>query len=369
MKKIGKIILFSFLILIFIGTFYFLWKKTQPKEIIYELMEPQRGDIEKNTVVTGKIEPRFEILIKPQISGIVTQLRKIAGDYIREGEVIAIVKVIPEIGNLNSAESRVNLAELNLKNEEQTFERQKKLHKSGVISEQEFQNSEISYFKAQEELANAKEALDIVKSGISAKYASYSNTQVRSTISGTILDIPIKVGNSVIQANTFNDGTTIAAIANMKDMIFVGSVDETEVGKLRENMPIILKIGAIQNQEFKAKLEYISPKGINNNGAIVFEIKAAATIPDTIEIRSGYSANADIILAQSKDILMLPERCIEFESDKSYVYILKIEKPKQEFEKREVIIGMSDGINIEIKSGIGKEDKVRGAEIDKSKKR
>jgi HlyD family secretion protein len=216
-------------------------------------------------------------------------------------------------------------------------------------------------------LPNAKEALEIVKSGIDEKYASYSNTQVRSTISGTILDIPVKVGNSVIQANTFNDGTTIAAVANLKDMIFIGTIDETEVGKLKENMPIVLKIGAIQNQDFAAKLEYISPKGADNNGAIVFEIKAAAVIPDSVEIRSGYSANADIILAQSKDVLTIPERCIVFEDDKSYVYLLKTEKPKQEFEKKEVTIGMSDGINIEIKSGIEATDKVRGSEVDKSK--
>ena len=367
MKKVIKILLFSLLGFVFIATFVFLWKKSQPKEIFYEIEEVKQGYIEKKTVVTGKIEPRFEVAIKPQISGIVTEIRKIAGEFVSAGEIIAVVKVIPEVGMLNSAESQLNMAKINLDNETQTYNRQKKLYDSGVISEQEFQTSTNSYKRAQEEVSNAREALQIIKAGISEKYASYSNTQVRSTISGTILDIPVKVGNSVIQTNNFNEGTTIASIANMKDMLFIGTIDETEVGKLKENMPITLKIGAIQNQEFSAMLEYISPKGTSNGGAITFEIKASANIPDSIQIRSGYSANADIILEQSQNTIIVPERCVEFKGDTTFVYTVKTEKPKQDFERKQVKIGLSDGINIEILSGIKEGDRIRGSQNNMKK--
>jgi HlyD family secretion protein len=204
-----------------------------------------------------------------------------------------------------------------------------------------------------------------VREGVSKKYAKLSNTQIRSTISGMILDVPIKAGNSVIQANTFNDGTTIASIANMNDLIFRGNIDETEVGKVKEGMPIVLTIGAINNQKFDAVLEYISPKGLEQNGAVLFEIKAAVQVPDSAFIRAGYSANAEIVLLKADDVLSIPESSVEFSNDSAFVYVVKEEKPKQVFDKKHVTVGLSDGISIEIKNGLTLSDKIRGTKINK----
>ncbi|MDR3218076.1 MAG: HlyD family efflux transporter periplasmic adaptor subunit, partial [Dysgonamonadaceae bacterium] len=208
------------------------------------------------------------------------------------------------------------------------------------------------------------DALDIVREGVSKKYAKLSNTQIRSTISGMILDVPIKAGNSVIQANTFNDGTTIASVADMNNLIFRGNIDETEVGRVKEGMPLSLTIGALSNQKFDAELEYISPKGLVESGAVLFEIKAAVKVPDSVFIRAGYSANAEIVLAHAIDAFTIPESSIEFSNDSSYVYMLKEEKPKQIFEKHPVKIGLSDGINVEVKEGLVAEDKIRGKKIE-----
>jgi HlyD family secretion protein len=277
------------------------------------------------------------------------------------------VKVIPEMGQLNSGESRVRVAEINLKQIESEYVRQQQLYKNGVVSKEEFDATEAGYNKAKEELANASDALDIVREGVSKKYANLSNTQIRSTISGMILDVPIKAGNSVIQANTFNDGTTIASVANMNDLIFRGNIDETEVGKVKEGMPITLTIGALSNHTFQALLEYIAPKGLEQSGAVLFEIKAAVSVPDTVFIRAGYSANAEIVLATADSVLTVPESSVEFSNDSSFVYFLKKESP-QEFERKYVKIGLSDGIKIEIKEGVTKEDKIRGNAVDSKKK-
>ncbi|MCL1934119.1 MAG: efflux RND transporter periplasmic adaptor subunit [Candidatus Azobacteroides sp.] len=368
MKKVGKIILFVFLGLIVLFTFAFLWNKSHPKDTVYEILSPTVGTIENKTVATGKIEPRDEILIKPQISGIVSEVYKEAGQMIREGDVIASVKVIPEMGQLNSAESRLRVAEINLQQIETEFARQTQLYKKGVISKEEFDASQSDYNKAVEEKNNAKDALDIVREGVSKKYAKLSNTQIRSTISGMILDVPIKAGNSVIQANTFNDGTTIASVANMNNLIFRGNVDETEVGKIKEGIPIALTVGAINNQKFDATLEYISPKGTEQNGAVLFEIKAAIKVPDSVFIRAGYSANAEIVKSRAIDVLTIPESSIEFSNDSAYVYTAKQEKPKQIFDKHFIKVGLSDGIKVEVKEGLTAEDKIRGNAIDTKKK-
>jgi HlyD family secretion protein len=362
MKKIGRIILFSILGLIVLSTFLFLWNKSQPKITIYEILTPVTGTIENKTVATGKVEPRDEILIKPQISGIVSEVLKEAGQMVKVGDVIASVKVIPEMGQLNSAESRLKVAGINLRQIETEYARQSQLYKKGVISKEEFDAAESGYQKAQEEKSNAQDALDIVREGVSKKYARLSNTQIRSTISGMILDVPIKAGNSVIQANTFNDGTTIASVANMNDLIFRGNIDETEVGKVKEGMPIILTVGAINNETFDAVLEYISPKGLEQSGAVLFEIKAAVKVPDSVFIRAGYSANAEIVLSRVTDVLTIPESAIEFSNDSAFVHIVKAEKPEQQFDKKPVTIGLSDGVNIEIKKGLTPEEKIRGNE-------
>lgn len=367
MKKYLKIFGLVLVAAIFIFTFGFLYVKSQPKETVYEIVTPVVGNIEKSTVATGKVEPRDEILIKPQISGIVAEVYKLAGQSVKKGEVIAKVKVIPEMGTLNSSESRVRLSEINYKQARQEYERQQKLFKDKLISKEEFEKSEVTMLQAKEEKENAKDNLDIVKDGISKKSAQYSNTMIRSTIDGLVLDVPVKAGNSVIMSNTFNDGTTIATVANMKDLIFKGKIDETEVGRIKEGMPIKLSIGALQDVKFDARLEYISPKGVEENGANLFEIKAAINAPSNVKIRSGYSANAEIVLSHATKVLTIPESCIEFSNDSSFVYVLKSEKPTQTFERKRVALGLSDGIKIEIKGGITKKDKVRGAKVEDKK--
>ena len=287
MKKYLKITLLVVVAAIFIGTFIFLYQKSKPKTTVYETVTPEIADLEKTTVATGKVEPRDEVLIKPQISGIISEVYKEAGQTIKQGEVIAKVKVIPELGQLNSAESRVRVAEISTAQAETDHERIKKLYNDKLISREDYEKSEVEIKKAREELQTAKDALEIIKEGITKNSASFSSTLIRSTIDGLILDVPIKVGNSVIMSNTFNDGTTIATVANMNDLIFKGKIDETEVGRIHEGMPVKLTIGALQNLTFDAELEYISPKGVEENGANQFEIKAAVHAPDSVQISSG----------------------------------------------------------------------------------
>lgn len=364
MKKALKITALIIVILIVLGTFVFLALKGMPKDVKYEIVTVEEGSIENSTVATGKVSPRDEVLIKPQISGIISELRKEAGEYVKAGDIIATVKVIPEMTQLNSAESRVTIAQISLTQIKAEYDRQKQLFAKGVIAKEEMDKSEADYRKAMEEMENSKDNLDIIKNGISKKTAQYSNTQIRSTITGMILDVPVKVGNSVIQSNTFNDGTTIATVANMNDMIFIGKIDETEVGRIHQNMPMKLSIGAIEKQKFDAILEYIAPKGTEENGAILFEIKAAARIPDTTMVRAGYSANAEIVLSKKEKILTIPESCVTFSNDSSFVYILRDSLDnKQNFEKRNIVVGLSDGIKVEVKSGLAKGDRVRGNEI------
>lgn len=364
-KKIKRIVLLSIVGLAVVGTFVFLWKKAQPEVIEYEIVTPERGTVETKTVATGNVEPRYEILIKPQISGIISEVLKEAGQRVTEGEIIAKVKVIPEMGQLNSAESRVNVARISLDQVESTHRRDEQLFKQGILTAEEFDVSKANYRKAKEELANAQSSLEIVRDGISRNTRSSSTTQIRSTITGMILNVPIKVGNSVIQSNSFNDGTTIASVANMNDMIFRGNVDETEIGKIREGMPIKLTVGALGTRTFDAVLEYVSPKGEEKNGAIQFEIKAAVSLPDTSFVRAGYSANAEIVLERAANVLTIPESTVEFHGDTAFVQVVKQEKPKQIFEKRQIKTGLSDGIKIEVKEGLTEKDKIRGAAISK----
>lgn len=364
-KKIKRIVLLSIVGLAVVGTFVFLWKKAQPEVIEYEIVTPERGTVETKTVATGNVEPRYEILIKPQISGIISEVLKEAGQRVTEGEIIAKVKVIPEMGQLNSAESRVNVARISLEQVESTHRRDEQLFKQGILTAEEFDVSKANYRKAKEELANAQSSLEIVRDGISRNTRSSSTTQIRSTITGMILNVPIKVGNSVIQSNSFNDGTTIASVANMNDMIFRGNVDETEIGKIREGMPIKLTVGALGTRTFDAVLEYVSPKGEEKNGAIQFEIKAAVSLPDTSFVRAGYSANAEIVLERAENVLTIPESTVEFHGDTAFVQVVKQEKPKQIFEKRQIKTGLSDGIKIEVKEGLTEKDKIRGAAISK----
>jgi HlyD family secretion protein len=363
MKRYSKLIIAAIIALIFIGTFVFLWQKSQPKEIVYNEFTPKTEDIQKTTIITGKIEPRNEVNVKPQISGIITDLYKEAGDYVNAGDVIAKVKVIPDMGSLSSAQARVRLAEINLAQAQVDYNREENLHNQKLVSDDEFDKSRQTLRQAQEEKTAAIDALQVVRDGVSQSNAKASSTLIRSTISGIILDIPVKVGNSVILSNTFNDGTTIATVANMNDLIFRGNIDETEVGQLVNGMNMKITIGALQDLKFDANLEYISPKAVESNGANQFEIKAAVKLSEGGKIRSGYSANAEIVLASVSKALSIPESAIEFSGDSTFVYIIKGDGKNKTYERTQVTTGLSDGVNIEIKKGLTTKDKVRGPEI------
>ena len=360
MKKYSKLIVAVIVAVIFIGTFVFLYQKSQPTPVVYSEFTPEVKDIQKTTVITGKIEPRNEITVKPQISGIITELYKEAGDMVQEGEVIAKVKVIPDMGQLSSAEARVRLADINLKQAQVDFSREEALYNQKLVSADEFDKIKQTLKQAKEEVVAAQDALDVVKNGVSKSNASASSTLIRSTITGLILDVPVKVGNTVVLSNTFNDGTTIATVANMNDLIFRGNIDETEVGRLVEGMPMKITIGALQDLSFEANLEYVSPKAVESNGANQFEVKAAVHVVKEGKIRSGYSANAEIVLAKANKVLSIPESAIEFSGDSTFVYIVKGEGEKKTYDRRAVTTGLSDGVSIEIKKGITAKDKVRG---------
>ncbi len=363
MKKYSKLIIAAIVALIFIGTFVFLWQKSQPKEVVYNEFTPKLDSIQKTTIITGKIEPRNEVNIKPQISGIISELLKEPGDYVNAGDVIAKVKVIPDMAQLSSAEMRVRLAEINLKQAETDFQREENLFKQNLVSADEFDKIKISLSQAKHEKVAAQDALEVVRDGVSKSNAKASSTLIRSTISGVILDIPVKVGNSVILSNTFNDGTTIATVANMNDLIFRGNIDETEVGQLVSGMNMKITIGALQDLKFDAALEYVSPKAVESNGTNQFEIKAAVKLSEGGKIRAGYSANAEIVLAKADRVLSIPESAIEFSGDSTFVYIIKGEGKNKSYNRTYVETGLSDGVNIEIKKGLTEKDKVRGPEI------
>jgi len=284
----------------------------------------------------------------------------VAGETVKKDEVIAKVKVIPDMGSLSSAENRVRLAEISLSQAQTDFERMQKLYDEKVISAEDYEKSGVVLRQAQAELAASKDALNIQREGISLSNAKMSTTLIRSTIDGLILDIPVKVGNSVILSNSFNDGTTIATVADMSNLIFRGNIDETEVGRIVEGMPVVITVGALQDLRLNAQLEYISPKGIETNGANQFEIKAAITVPEGQTLRSGYGANAEIVLSRVSQAISVPESALEFVGDSTFVYLLTDSVPRQSFERRAVTTGLSDGIRIEVKSGLKVGEKVRG---------
>lgn len=361
MKRYFKYIMMALAAVVFIGTFVFLYIKSQPEPVEYNEFEPKQMDIRKTTVVTGKIEPRNEVNVKPQISGIITEILKEAGQKVEAGEVIAKVKVIPDMSSLSAAQARVRLAGINERQARTDFEREKALFDKGLVSADEYDKIAQALRQAREESAAAQDNLEVVRDGVSKTNASASSTLIRSTVTGLILDIPVKVGNSVILANTFNDGTTIATVANMNDLIFRGNIDETEVGRLTTGMTMKITIGALQDLKFDARLEYISPKATDQNGANQFEIKAAVNLPTSSEqIRSGYSANAEIVLAEARGVLSVPESAIEFSGNDTFVYVVKGNGKEKTYERRKVTTGLSDGINIEIRSGLKKGETVRG---------
>ena len=339
-----------------IFTVDFLYKKEQTAEAFYRTQTAEKGDIVLKTVASGSIQPRHEILIKPQVSGIVRIVHIEAGDIVKSGDVLAEVMIVPNMSALSSAENRMSRATISLEDANRTYERNAVLFEQGVLSAMDMQRDEVALKQAKEELLSAEDNLRIVKEGVTSRGGSASNTLIRSTIDGMVLDVPIKKGNSVIEANNFNDGTTIASVADMQDLIFVGKIDESEVEKLHKGMEIQLTIGAIEDEVYPATLEHISPKGVEESGAIQFEIKAAVILEEGQFLRAGYSANAEVVLDKRSEVLTLSEMLVQYEGSTPYV---EIETAPNTYERRDVELGLSDGLTVEILSGITAEDRIK----------
>ncbi|MBN2612530.1 MAG: efflux RND transporter periplasmic adaptor subunit [Bacteroidales bacterium] len=368
MKKFFKILIVVVFIGAIFGTMYFLYTKSKKKPVVYETKVPFVTNVVKKTVATGSIVPRKEIEIKPRVSGIIEEIYIEAGDYVKTGDLIAKVKIVPDMERLTAAESRLNRAKINYEQAKIEYDRQKKVYDEGVIPEADFQRYRLEFRTAGEELDAAEDNLQLIKEGVTKKLGQVTNTLIRSTISGMVLAVPVEEGNSVIETNNFNAGTTIASVADMGDMIFKGKVDETEVGKIKTGMDLILSIGAVEDEKFDAKLEYIAPKGVEENGAIQFEIKANVKLSKNNFIRAGYSANADIVLERKDSVLVIPESLLKFEEKSDSAYV-EVETQPQVFEKRFVSTGLSDGINIEILSGVTEKDKLKAGKAETGKKK
>tara|TARA_R100001369_G_scaffold92668_1_gene139033 strand:- start:1937 stop:3100 length:1164 start_codon:yes stop_codon:yes gene_type:complete len=373
MKKTGTIIILVGIVLLFSVAMFWLWQKNAEDPIVYESQTPTIDTIVKKTVATGSIVPKEEVLIKPNISGIIDEIYVEAGDIIKSGDLIAKVKVVPNVSsltsaknNINAARTQVETARLAFENQKNIYNRQKELFEKGVISANEFDNAQSTYDAAQQRfkqeqvnLTGARQNYDIVKTGTTSGLGASANTEIRATVSGMVLDVPVKTGNQVIEANNFNDGTTIATLADVDKMIFEGKVDESEVGKIKEDLPLEITVGAIENQKFDAVLDYIAPKGVDENGAIQFEIKGTLKKSDTTTfIRAGLSANASIILARADSVLAINEALVQYDP-KTQKPFVEVETGDQEFERKEIELGVSDGIKVEVLSGISKEDKIK----------
>lgn len=345
--------------ILLLGVFaiYFLYDKEQEPPVRYESHMAEKRTIVVKSVATGSVVPRNEIQAKSQISGIIKSLKVEPGQQVNSGDVLAIVKVIPDMASLNSAENRIDRANISLDNAKVEYDRSMSLLEKGVIAEADFLPVSLRKLNAEQELKAANENYQIVKNGVATRYKGGANTEVRSTISGMVLDVPVKEGNTVIEANTFNEGTTIAALADMSDLIFEGKIDESEVEKLKEGMELILTIGAIEGETFSADLEYIAPKGVEENGAVQFNIKAAVRLDPDQFVRAGYSANADVVLDKKEEVLSINEGVLQFEKDGSP--FVEVQVDKNNFEKRPIKLGLSDGIFVEIVEGITESDKIK----------
>ncbi len=326
--------------------------------MIFKTASPAIKDIEKVTVASGTIVPRKEIAIKPQVRGIIEEIYVEPGDEVEKGSVLAKIRIVPDLVNLNEAENRLNKARIHYMDAKQELERQDKLYKKQLISQSEFKRYQIQFKTARADLNASRNNLRLVKEGVAKRESTENNTLVDSTVDGIILEIPVKEGETVVETNSFNEGTTIATIADMSALVFEGNIDESEVGKLREGLELNLTIGAIEEEVFKATLEYIAPKGKKEqNGAVQFQIKAAVEPKEDVLIRAGYSANGKIVLARKEKVLTLEERLILYDEDQQpYV---EVEIREQQFEKRSLELGLSDGIHIEVLSGITENDKIK----------
>lgn len=366
MKKffIGFAVLLFFALVVFTG--YYFVKKAQKPTVEFNTQQAFTTDIVNKTVATGSIRPKEEIEIKPAVSGIITQLFVFPGEFVTKGQTLAKIQIIPNLVNLNNAETSLANAEIDLEESQREFDRQEELFSKNVISERDFTQAKFTLNRANERVSSSKNNLLLVREG-ATKNAKQASNLVRSTVDGMILEVPVEVGKSVIEANNFNDGTTIAAIADMKDMIFEGLVDESEVGKLKEGMALVLTIGAIPDEKFDAVLNYISPKGVEDEGSIKFEIKALVSLKDNKFIRAGYSANADIVLDKKDSVFAIKESVLQF--DKDGTAFIEVQTGEQQFERREIKLGLSDGINVEVLEGVTKEDFIKAEEKRKDAKK
>jgi len=359
MKKGRLFALLGFVLVVVCGAVYtvnFLYAKERTQEAFFDIKSPEIGDVVLKTVASGSIQPRQEILIKPQVSGIVRTVHVEAGDIVKAGDILAEVTIVPNMSALSSAENRLSRAKISRDDAKTTYDRNADLYEQGVISAMDIQQIELAYNQAKEEVLGAEDNLRIVREGVASRGGATSNTLIRSTIDGMVLDVPVKKGNSVIEANNFNDGTTVASVADMKDLIFIGKIDESEVEKLHEGMDIILSIGAIDNLTYPATLEHIAPKGVEESGAIQFEIKAAVILEEGQFLRAGYSANADIELDRRDAVLTISETLIQYKRRKAFV---EIEISPGIYETRDVSLGLSDGLSVEVLSGITLDDKLK----------
>ncbi|MBU3914805.1 efflux RND transporter periplasmic adaptor subunit [bacterium] len=355
MKLFIKSLVAILALVVFAGTIVFLYQKSQKKPIAYKIETPFITDIVRKTVATGSINPRKEISIKTKVSGIIKTIFVESGVAVKKDDILAKVQIIPDMINLNNAVSRLKKARLALEDSRKTFEREQKLYDKALINEEKFQEVETSYKKAKEEQETAENNLNLIQSGVT-KMSTDSNTLIRSTIDGIVLDIPVKEGDSVIESNSFNAGTTIAQVADLSEMVFEGKIDESEVGKIKTGMDLILTIGAVENKTFKAKIEYISPKGVVDNGIIQFEIRAKIELIKQLFIRAGYSASADIVLESRKQVLAINESLLQFDNGDSFV---EVKTGPKTFEKRTIKTGLSDSIKIEVLSGLSLKDEIK----------
>ena len=355
--KILKYLIVTLIIFgVLFATAYFI--KTNSKSITeYKTETPFISSVEQKTVVTGKVIPEDEVEIKPQISGIIQELFVEEGENVKEGDLLAKVKVVPNEGSLNSAKGRVASLKIILDNAKIEFDRNKLLYEKEIISKQDFQNASLNFDRASQDLANAKSDLEVILLG-SAGGSSTANTNIRATVAGTVLEIPVEAGDQVVESNTFNAGTTIATIADLNKMIFEGKIDESEVEKLKIEMPLVINLGAIQNKDFDAKLKFIAPKGNEEQGTVKFKIEADVFLDNSINVRAGYSANASLVLEKKDSVMVISEALLQFDKSDEEAFV-EIEKSDQKFKRIKIETGISDGINIEILSGLTIDDKIK----------
>ena len=372
MKRTTTVIILVLIVVIFSVSLYYLWSKNQENPITYVTEKASNETIVLKTVATGSIVPKEEVLIKPNISGVVDEVYVEAGEYVKQGDLIAKIRVIPNVSNLTSAKNNIasnqtalQTAEINYKTQKAIYDRQKELFDKGVIAANEFDQINNTYLQAKQQVEQARISVtqsrqnyDIIKTGTTSGLGNIAQTQVRATVAGMVLDVPVKAGNQVIEANNFNEGTSIASLADVKKMIFEGKVDESEVGKIKEGLPLEITVGAIENEKFDAVLDYIAPKGVEENGAIQFEIKGSLKQIDSTFIRAGLSANASIILDKVEGVLAIKEALVQYDSKTKKPFV-EIAVGDQKFERRDVELGLSNGIFVEIKSGISESDEIK----------